>query len=188
MISTWAPIKDTPLFLVGIIPAHELFGYLAPWHLAILAPISLLSLLGVGVAWWINTRNLILRTHLEEAALREQEIGEKNRQLEEEILERRWVEEALRSAEENYRTIFENAVEGIFQSTPDGRFLSVNPAMAMMHGFSSAQEMLTEIQDIQHQIYVDPKRRDDRQRLIYQQGLQEGRRQALGFPKRPRRP
>ena len=166
MISTWTPIKDTPLFLVGVIPAHELFGYLSPWHLAILAPLSVLSLLGVGVAWWTNTRNLILQARLEEAALREQEIGEKNRQLEEEILERRRAEEALRSAEENYRTIFENAVEGIFQSTPDGRFLSVNPAMADDAWLcSSAQEMMAEIPDIQHQLYVDPKRRNDLQRL-----------------------
>ena len=100
MISTWTPIKDTPLFLVGVIPAQELLGYLSPWHLAILAPLSLLSLLGAAVAWWTNTRNLILQARLEEAALRQQEIGEKNRQLEEEILERRRAEEALESAEE----------------------------------------------------------------------------------------
>ncbi len=174
MISTWTPIHETPLFLVGVIPTHELFGYLSPWHLAVLGSLSILSLFGVGVAWWTNTRNVILHTRLEEAAVREQEIGEKNRQLQEEIAERNRAEEALRSAEEKYRTIFENAVEGIFQSTPDGQFLSVNPAMAKMHGFASAEEMMAEIMDIKNQLYVDPKHRDDRQRLMANQGFVKG--------------
>ena len=58
MISTWTPIKNTPLFLVGFIPAHELLGYLflSPWHLVILAPLSILSLLVGGFAWWSITR------------------------------------------------------------------------------------------------------------------------------------
>jgi PAS domain S-box-containing protein len=175
MISTWMPIQDTPLLLVGAIPARELLGYLSPWHLlAVLGSLSLFSLVGGGVAWWTNTRNVILRTRLEGAAIREQEIGEKNVQLEEEIAERKRAEEALRSAEENYRTIFENAVEGIFQSTPDGRFLSVNPAMAKMHGFVSPEEMITEVTDIKNQLYVDPKRRDDRQKLMTNHGFVKG--------------
>ena len=175
MISTWMPIQDTPLILVGAIPTHELFGYLSPWHLlAVLGSLSLFSLVGGGVAWWTNTRNVVLRTRLEGAAIREQEIGEKNVQLEEEIAERKRVEKALRSAEEKYRTIFENAVEGIFQSTPDGRFLSVNPAMAKMHGFASPEAMIAEVTDIKNQLYVDPKRRDDRQRLMTSLGFVKG--------------
>lgn len=174
MISTWTPIKDTPLFLVGVIPAHELFGYLSPWHLAILVPLSVLSLLGAAVAWWTNTRNLILQARLEEAALRQQEIGGKNRQLEEEILERRRAEGALESAEENYRTIFENAVEGIFQSTPDGRCLSANPAMAKIHGYDSPEQLMSEITDIGRQVYVDPKRREELGRLIESEGFVKG--------------
>jgi hypothetical protein len=46
------------------------------------------------------------------------------------ITERELAEEALRIAEENYRSIFENALEGIFQATPDGHYISVNPAIA----------------------------------------------------------
>ena len=60
-----------------------------------------------------------------------------------------------RAAEEKYRGIFENAVEGIFQSTPDGRFRAVNPAMARMLGYGSPQEMLDQITDIERQLYVD---------------------------------
>jgi PAS domain S-box-containing protein len=57
--------------------------------------------------------------------------------------------------EEKYQTIFENAVEGIFQSTPDGRLLSVNPAMAHIYGYSSPAEMIDLVTDIGAQIYTD---------------------------------
>ncbi len=75
------------------------------------------------------------------------------------ITERKQAEEALRQAEEKYRTIVENALEGIFQSTPDGRFLSVNPAMARMYGYASPDEMIQSIADISQQMYVDPHQR-----------------------------
>jgi PAS domain S-box-containing protein len=69
---------------------------------------------------------------------------------------RRKAEEALRDSEERYRRIFENAVEGIYQSTPDGRYLRVNPALVAMYGFSSAEEMINAVTNIADQIYVDP--------------------------------
>lgn len=62
----------------------------------------------------------------------------------------------LRESEEKYRNIFENALEGIFQATPEGRFLNVNPAAAKMHGYRSSREMMTSISDIEHQVFVDP--------------------------------
>ena len=70
-------------------------------------------------------------------------------------------EDALREAERKYRGIFDNAINGIFQSTPDGRFLSVNPALATMFGYASPEEMMAGITDISQQCYADPKRRND---------------------------
>ena len=67
--------------------------------------------------------------------------------------------EKLRIAEENYRSIFENALEGIFQSSPQGYYISVNPALAKMYGYNSPGEMIASITDIGQQIYVDPKKR-----------------------------
>ena len=75
--------------------------------------------------------------------------------------ERRQAEEALRRAEAAYRGIFENAVEGIFQSTPGGRFISVNPAMARMYGYNSADEMIADQTDIERRHYVEAARRAD---------------------------
>ncbi|MEM8604360.1 MAG: PAS domain S-box protein [Cyanobacteria bacterium P01_H01_bin.121] len=71
------------------------------------------------------------------------------------ITKRKQAEEALRIAEEKYRSIFENALEGIFQSTPDGHFLSVNPAMAELHGYDSPKDMVASVRDIETQIYAD---------------------------------
>ena len=68
-------------------------------------------------------------------------------------------EQALSRAEANYRSIFENAPVGIYQSTPDGRYLSVNPVLARMYGYASPEEMLASIENIAAQIYIDPAER-----------------------------
>lgn len=65
----------------------------------------------------------------------------------------------VREAEKNYRSIFENAVEGIFQSTFEGRFLKVNPAMARILGYDSPEELIKNVSDISSQIYVHPEDR-----------------------------
>lgn len=67
----------------------------------------------------------------------------------------------LRIAESNYHNIFERAPVGIFQSTPEGRYLKVNLAMTRMFGFESPEEMLSGITDIAGQLYVDPARRQE---------------------------
>src|ERR1041385_8552824 len=58
----------------------------------------------------------------------------------EDITTHKQAEAARREAEQHYREIFENAREGIFQTTPDGRYITANPALARMHGFNSAEE------------------------------------------------
>ncbi len=64
--------------------------------------------------------------------------------------------EALSETERKYRSIFEGAVEGIFQTTPEGRFITVNPAHARIYGYDSPEEMIAAIDDIRGQIYADP--------------------------------
>jgi len=63
-------------------------------------------------------------------------------------------ERALRQAEQKYRAIFENAAEGIYQSTLDGRYISANPALARMLGFDSPEELISSRTDINAQQYV----------------------------------
>ena len=62
--------------------------------------------------------------------------------------------------EENYRGIFENAVMGIYQSTPEGYHIAVNPALAEIYGYDSPEDLITSMTDIATQLYVDPRRRE----------------------------
>ncbi|MEG4838570.1 response regulator [Microcoleus sp. B9-D4] len=75
------------------------------------------------------------------------------------VLERKRAEAALRQSETKYRSIFENAVEGIFQTTPTGYYLSGNSALARIYGYESSTQMLAELTDINRQFYVNPNRR-----------------------------
>lgn len=79
---------------------------------------------------------------------------------------RKQSEQALVDAEEKYRTIFENAVDGIFQTTPDGHYLSANPALARIYGYASPGELIANFTNIEKQLYVDPNRRCEFKRLI----------------------
>ena len=92
----------------------------------------------------------------------------------EDITERREAEQERRKAEKKYRSIFENAVEGIFQSTVEGQFLTANPAMARMFGYESPGELLGAISDIRDQLYVDPERRDEFYRIASRDGVVNG--------------
>lgn len=60
----------------------------------------------------------------------------------------------LRAAEQRYRSIFEHAVLGIFQTTPEGQFLSANPAMAHMLGYETPEELVSSIGDIPSELYI----------------------------------
>lgn len=90
------------------------------------------------------------------------------------VTERKKAEETLREAVDKYRNIFENAVEGIFQSTPDGRFIDVNPALAKMMGFASPREMIAGFTDIGHQHYVRPGERTQYRAILEKDGVVKG--------------
>jgi PAS domain S-box-containing protein len=77
------------------------------------------------------------------------------------ITERKQVENALQESENRYRNLFENASNGIFHSTVEGRFIRVNPALARMLGYDSPAELISTITDIKSQIYVESSKRTD---------------------------
>lgn len=86
-------------------------------------------------------------------------------------LERQKIEATLRQTEAKYRSIFENAAEGIYQSSPEGQYLSVNPALARIYGYESVADLLHRVTDISHQIYVDPYRRKEFISIINQEDV-----------------
>ncbi|HUH97983.1 MAG TPA: PAS domain S-box protein [Anaerolineales bacterium] len=84
----------------------------------------------------------------------------------EDISARKRAEDALRKSEERYRTIFNESIEGIFQSTPEGQFLIVNPALAHMWGYDSPEELVSSTRHTAGQIYADGRDRERFSRLM----------------------
>jgi PAS domain S-box-containing protein len=79
------------------------------------------------------------------------------------ITERKKAEEALKNSETKYRDIFENAIEGIYQATMEGKFITANAAFARMTGYDSPEELIESIKDIETQLYVNTA---DRKRFL----------------------
>ncbi len=77
-------------------------------------------------------------------------------------------------AQDEYQNIFEHAAEGIFQSTPGGRFVRVNRAMAKIFGYADPEQMVDEISDISRQIYVHAEEREEFSELLLRDGVVEG--------------
>jgi PAS domain S-box-containing protein len=77
---------------------------------------------------------------------------------------------ATQQAEEKYRSIFENSVAGIFQTTPDGRYLSANPKLATMYGYESTTDLIKNLTNIENQLYVSSQRRTESIELIRKKG------------------
>ena len=76
-------------------------------------------------------------------------------------IERKRAEMAALRAEEKYRSIFENTIEGIFQTSPEGKYLAANPALARIYGYSSPEDLIASLTNISSELYVEPGRRNE---------------------------
>ena len=76
------------------------------------------------------------------------------------------MEDSLWEAERRFHGIFDKAIVGIFQSTPAGRLLRVNPTMAAIFAYASPGEMMTQLTDLARQSFVDSKRCEEFFRLM----------------------
>jgi len=81
-------------------------------------------------------------------------------------IERHRMDMALLEAEERYHSVFDHLVEGIFQTTPTGRYLMANAALARIYGYSSPEELIQGLTDIGGRLYVEEGRRDEFIRLM----------------------
>jgi PAS domain S-box-containing protein len=88
----------------------------------------------------------------------------------EDITERKRAEEALRKAEEEYRRLVAEALEGVFKTSPEGKLLAANPALARMLGYTSAEEVVSSISDSGRQLWLDPKDRVVFTKLLEERG------------------
>ena len=85
-------------------------------------------------------------------------------------MERMESRRAMLKAEEKYRGIFENSIAGIFQTTPDGRYLDVNSALTRIYGYESRAELMSKVSDIGRLLYVNSGRRTEFVRLMQEKG------------------
>lgn len=83
---------------------------------------------------------------------------------------RKTAELSLREAERRYRSVFDNTIEGLFQSSPDSQLTAANPALAKMFGYSSPEELMGELTDLDTQLYVNPQRRAELRHLLHTYG------------------
>lgn len=87
------------------------------------------------------------------------------------ITEQKKMEAALKASELKYRNIFENAMEGIFQTGINGEILSANPSFARLFGYRSSQEIMRAVKDIRYEIYADERQRNELRRLLDKHGF-----------------
>jgi two-component system NtrC family sensor kinase len=80
----------------------------------------------------------------------------------------------LAAAEEKYRGLFENAAEGIFRTSPDGRLLLANPAVARILGYDSLEDLMARVADVARDVYSDPVQRDELLRRMAEDGVVTG--------------
>ena len=81
-------------------------------------------------------------------------------------IERHRLDLAILSAEAKYHSVFDHLVEGIFQTTPEGRYVMANVALARIYGYSSPEELMATVTDIGRRLYVQPGRREEFVRLM----------------------
>lgn len=78
---------------------------------------------------------------------------------------------ALEQIEAKYRSIFENALDGIYQTSPEGYYISANPALARLYGYESPAELIDALSSIEQQLYVQPQRRQEFRTLVERDGV-----------------
>jgi PAS domain S-box-containing protein len=79
--------------------------------------------------------------------------------------------QALDEIERDYRSIFNNAIDGIYRSSVEGRQLRANPALVALNGYGSEEEMLPAVRDIGTEWYVEPGRREEFMRCLNETGF-----------------
>jgi PAS domain S-box-containing protein/putative nucleotidyltransferase with HDIG domain len=89
--------------------------------------------------------------------------------LEQKVNELDTANKILAENEQKYRSIFENSIEGIYRTTPEGKFLMANPAFIDMLGYGSYDELVSAVDDIMHQLYANPEDREFLMQMLKKQ-------------------
>jgi len=121
---------------------------------------------------------LRLKEEMDDRMVLTKKLEDLNRDLEERIKEKtgelEQAYENLKASERKYRTIYENAIEGIFQTSPDGRLLSASPSLARTLGYESSADLLGAVSNTARQLYVKSEDRSEFRRMLEEKGSVSG--------------
>lgn len=151
------PVAGTPFELVTFVTAVGAFDPGAPQRLLVsTAGLAILILAGMFLVVRLNSRNSVLRARMEETILRERAMDEKNRELVEEVAERKRAEEALRTSEERFRRAIVDSPSPIMLHADDGQVLQVSRSWSEKSGY--APEELATVGDWTERAYGNRER------------------------------
>ncbi len=149
-----------PLFGGLILQGTQLNLYDRGVGIALLSVFNTI-LLAIAIGW--NAHTLSIMDARREQAERERYLSAiaaaRSEELQQTLIELQQAQAEQKQAEQKYRSIFENAVEGIFQSTLNGRYITANPMLAQIYGYDGPEELIATINNIESQVYVDKNRR-----------------------------
>ncbi len=159
-----SPVRGTSLCVISLVEEDKLFGFLS-LRQQFLLTIFLFIVISGGCLWLIRSvlARKVYEARMQEAAKRVEEVNRQKEKIEQEIKNRHMADALRKKAENRYRDIFDNAPIGIFQASTDGRYLTVNKALAGLYGYESSEELIQNVESVAKQIYVN---RDDWDRAI----------------------
>lgn len=112
----------------------------------------------------------MITVHEEELRRNFNKLFSTGEELKKQYFELQATKNALQKSEKKYRSIFEDAILGIFQTNPEGLFIKVNPAFSDIYGYESPEEMINTLTDIRTQLYTNPEDRDMALKTLYEKG------------------
>ncbi len=185
----FAPVPGTDWSLAINTPVDEVLGQLAPINRLIIgAPVFVVILASTLIGFLLiifivrpitTLRNMMSRVESGDLDVRVEhgsrdEIGQLADSFNRMVETIKYGRKKIEQSEDKYRSLFENAVEGIFQTTPEGRFITANPALARIFGYDSPQELMEYITDIGKQHYTDPEDRQRYKNILERDGVVKG--------------
>lgn len=117
---------------------------------------------------------LRLKEEMDNRKILTRKLEDLNKNLEQRVQEKtvalQQAHDNLSASEKRYRTIYETAIEGIFEVTPEGRFLSASPSLARILGYESPMELMSSVTDVSRQLYAHPEDRKQFKTRLEQEG------------------